>query len=1159
MNVFKLFKENTLGNESSSNNKFLALSEKVKFKKDGGLRSMFGIEITALMRFHNQGELIGLHPSISANMDFKAQIILISSLESVEKLSDNKIKINFKNQKNLTITLENSDKIDDWISGMRHYMNKTSQNPYGIDDWTDITWTMLSFADINTLSQVKIIKDLENDFFESFENAFNFDIFLDDKGLDDMLTFNPEHIIKNRLLISKAGFEEIPMTVIFNPEFNENDTSMLTSEEGQLMVQSGIIQTDRIKNLMNNFSEICTNYILLVSNIPMVDIDQELFRSDQNELSEIEITLHHEVEFYSIYVYEHTGKGDYLGAIKVIPLEEMEFVYINPLTSNLFEVCLGNHKEKYKIYLKRAFEAYYWSQAIRNCIEISRRKNKSGMQKFIQTVKRVYIDLEKGNKMDIKKTLDEILTDNLEIIEECRWKSMKNQIDLESVGENLTKIKVNLVEGIKEVDYFLDAFVNHDSFNDQFFQYIVVRFGSFMRYFFYSMWAVLIKYSTSLLDFLNFVNLINNYKEMLSKWKVVDSKLFEGRIAVCYSVSKSMLESSRGAITNLLISIFSPPKEIRGKLQSLFLIQAFSHFNFLASTICKFDDDFPEIKIEFLRNIQIMIECIFLSIFTELDQKELDIEQSLAVGNCNGMIEFDKFLKSMVNYTKLSLKQVKEIINEEYFDRCIIKLESICFKRFITILERNFNDMISKYMKGIFIFEINSFLNDFMQEHHDLINSYDIDQREQIMESLMEIFLKKYFENIFKQAHLVNKRNIDQFKEKLEVDFEISKNFFEMYITDKIIFLKKLFHELNLLLEVEDYEGSIINLINIHSLYPETVGLTGVEKLLSMKIYFSNAIKLKMMEEFTAYFEGDSANKKVKENLLIFTNFSNPLINQFARNFLKIVRHNRQMVDQIKESEMNFLFMYEKNAYEMMLQENSERLSRRASMALEQRSIPSNVENMVPVDSMKDVVIKMTEEEELENKFGNKIFHMIKVAVPAVNDQEKVEKRLRELKNSPTTSELVYLHLEEEIIKISSDFFGNKNPRIYELILIDDLRTIGKSGISFNIGQKCFGYFFVEVEKEKKFIDENQSDTLFDLIENRKLKFEKNLFDGVNLFRLNDFDISDKLNDFHLQLPSYKFQYNFSHEKDQILKNGGSISKGRKKSLDLQDLGEDLF
>lgn len=1134
---------------------FLKMSNKVKYNKGKGFRSMFGIEATYFLHIQDMGRILTFYANQMTKIEKPSAVIFMGSVKGFSRESQNKIRFEFKNGQNLDIQFEGKADIDKWATALNFFRQKQRRAPFGIDNWEEIEWTFLDYSNLDDKTKWVICKENEERFFDSIEKNFDHDEFIHDKGLGDMFSYSPMDTLKNRVLLSKAGFKENEKQVDFDPDFDENDFSVLENAQRTSTLKLNE-KAQGFSGIMGDFMARNDHFLLLVSNIPVANVDQHLFERDQLEVNQEDLNVHHEVELYCIYVYEYKGKGDYRGAVNHIDLDSLEYAYIEPTLTNTFRICIGNSTSEYSLTFTTACEAFHWLEGIRRCMEIAKRAGKIGMQKFIQTVKVIYNYLGQGSKLEIKKVLDNILLDNFQKIEEARQRALDEAVLAHDLVAHVKDMKGQVREAVMEIDFFLDAFVNHHTFNEQLFMFIVYRFGGTMRYFLACYWLVIVRRLDSLNESLEFVNVLNLYMEMMAKWKISDSQLERCRATVCHSISSQAFQSSKKAVTNLILSIFQPAKEINGRFQMTFLMQAFGHFNFLTNTCCKFGDRFPEVKAVILETIRRLIDVVFVQVLTELEHTELDMEQNMALCQSGGMEEFRKFVKNFCGYTNLPPKEVRKGLNEDYFDRCIIKLETIGFDNFTRILQLQFEEMLGSYAKGVFTFDVSFFLNDFLQEYEDLLDSADADQRESIMARLLAIFHEKYFLNICDNSRSISKKNVDLLLDRIEGDAEIIKAFFQLYITEDLGETEKLFDELEFFILAEDYESTVISLLNFHSLFPQIVDSRRIGQLANIKVFFSPLVIQKVNAEFTAYFSKKESKMRVHENLDVIVNVSSPIVHEFIKVIRGIYERNMKFKQLVAEKREAFAYMYEENAYQLMLSRGRESTRVAVSKGIDAGSRVASEEGSRP-DSMRFVKVGMTIEDEIVNEWGNKIFELEFFILPAVSNWAMLEAKFKSLRREGSAGKRVFLRFDQEVVQLSSDFFGQKGISIFNYRMVENLRKVGSHGFSFTFGQKCLAFFILGEKKQRARTKATDADKFLTLVQNRMDILEKDVYEGVNLHRIKELNLTDQLGEFELEIKQEDFVYDFQAERDNMLKEGQKIiGKGRKESVELE---EDLF
>ena len=1117
---------------------------------------MFGIEASYFIKFHNHGEILGFYDLEPVQVSSPSLVVFIGSVQDFSKQENNKIKFLFKNNEEIDYQFDKDDDIDNWLEAFYFFQNKFQNPPFGIEKWGDIDWTTLAFSNVDEEIKWKIIRENEIKFFEKIEKNFDHNDFIHDKGLDDIFSYNPMDLIKNRVLLSKGGFKEQEIKTEFDPNFDENDEQVLDNLEPfkvptivpKQTTTTKITNISNITNMMGDFITKYDKYFMLVSNIPIANIDQNYFEEDQDELVQEDMHMHHEMELYCIYIFEYMGKGDYKGSTNYIEMESLEYAYIDGSFMGGYKLCLGTSKKEFTLTFTTVMEAMFWLEGIRRCMEIAKRSGKVGMQKFIQTVKLIYTHLSKGDKLKIKEELDNILIDHYNKIEKARLRFLDPLEKNEDLVNPFKKIKSTIQESIMEMEYFYDAFVNHTVFNDQLFKYISFRFAGTMRYFYACYWMTLISKLGSLTESMEFISLLNLYLDFLEKWKLSDPVLENCKRDVCFTISNQAFHSSKGTITNLITSVFQPAEQTKGKYQTMFLVQLFGHFSFLCNTCLKLGDNFSEVR-EFLLDILYRLICLTMTeILTRIKTKELDIEQSMMICQTNGMDEFRKFISTFCGYSRMTSKAVRKGLNEDYYDRCIIKVESFGFENFTKILEINFEAMLEVYAQNFFLFNVSVFLNDFISEYEDLIKSADQDEQENIMTHLIHIFQKKYFITLCDQSLTIKKKNADSLYDRVQADGDVIKAFFKVYVEEDMILIQKLFDELELFLRSDDYENLMVCLLNFQSLFPNIFNLERLDQLLAMKVFFDSSVLKKIRSEFEKFFENKSLKTKVEANLAVVVKVSSPVIYRFVhimKNISKVQHAHREFIKQKKEA---FSYMYEPDAYNQMMTYEINGVRQTFSginVSMSANVIPKNMQ-----DSMKEVKTGEDLQNELLKKWSAQVFYLDKFILPAVANWGLVDESFMTLKREIPEQNGVYLRFDKEVIKVSSDFFGQNRIAVFNYRVMDNLRKIDSNGFCFTVGQKCIAFFTIK-EKERKRTTIDDSDMFIDVIQKRIDAFEKDVYEGVNLHRLNPLNLSEKLGSFDLEIEDLPLIYDYDEEIEKALEKGQlKIDKSRKKSVE---------
>lgn len=206
-------------------------------------------------------------------------------------------------------------------------------------------------------------------------------------------------------------------------------------------------------------------------------------------------------------------------------------------------------------------------------------------------------------------------------------------------------------------------------------------------------------------------------------------------------------------------------------------------------------------------------------------------------------------------------------------------------------------------------------------------------------------------------------------------------------------------------------------------------------------------------------------------------------------------------------------------------------------------------------DSMRFVTAEITDEQAFLDEDSCRIFQLTRFKLPAIENWGMIESKFRALRRDQKNKKGYHVRFDEEVMITSRDFFGVNKRRVYKFALMDNLRQVGANAFSFVIGQTCFA-FFAEGSNIRDRNGPGIGQRLIALIQSKIDNFEKNLYEGVNLYKLSDIDLSEKLGPFNLEIKESDLMYNFGKTKQEAINNGQRLGHGRKKSVEFE---EDLF
>lgn len=683
--------------------------------------------------------------------------------------------------------------------------------------------------------QASLMTENVSKLFEQVSKTYDYSIFLADKEMAKVLSENPIDSLRNKLFITQLTKER---------ELRKDADPVLLAkklQEHKNSPNSKDPYSIGIKKAKAFHAVVCSQRAIFC-------MDKEKFDSDDQMLNKNFIPIFLDFNCISLFIY--MGSGDSSVISKQIPLFDIEQAWIaRDGKGGVFTVQVLTPIKKYTFKMKSGWEAHIFLEAIINASIVDREKKrcKFGVLRYHLTY---FHNLLKAGK---EEKIIEILMPSFKKIEESK-----------SVQDFLA----NLKSCGKELALVCDQFNAYRPFNESLYAYVVAKIHGFVREQICRYWNSNFE-SLETSEVMEVISGMASYGKVLSDWEIRDKgfenwvdPLLDGYLLKLHGQSTTML---KGALSTLIEPQNEPGKAKQVKITASEIITSHVEEIFdCYSVISK-----PEIIPKLVKRVNFVMEVFLMFTLKFLRQDLLGRDALISLAS-------NKFFQTVRNLQKrimadskgaYTLKQVRDLFNEEFLNRCVNQIDSISLGKLLKNFRRFVRDCMDK--EGRFP-EINFSTSsekiiEMIRPELSKIESSNISQiaLEKIIQKLVSCFVKKFAEN----SKAFTSRN----EEELIKSLKIANNSFQKMVgrlmqtgsDPKISSISELIR----FLETDDLDILVISLLNMQVLSKKLAHPDSVSKCLKAKVFFPPQAIAEIERFFTRAFEKLSQHEVQKKTI----------------------------------------------------------------------------------------------------------------------------------------------------------------------------------------------------------------------------------------------------------------------------------------------------
>lgn len=387
-----------------------------------------------------------------------------------------------------------------------------------------------------------------------------------------------------------------------------------------------------------------------------------------------------------------------------------------------------------------------------------------------------------------------------------------------------------------ELVLLADSFYAHKPFVSALFKFIVVALHNQVRTIVKNYWNQFFKIFQAS-EILQLASVFCLYERTMTSWGIIDYK-FIWTQPIQTSFIKRVFENSKTPITNIILEFEKNTFTENGKLHSTCCTALDSHVYFLLSNYQEVPlNSFSEKLCTLIFNVlsSFLIQVINMLIF-----KDYQTQIYIAILNNSFMKMIKGYEKKIHSDTKsqLSLKVIRELINEKDLIDLLNKIETLALKKLKAIWKK---EILSKFKTEETFFEF-----DLEQNLSSLVSTYENNLKmiilrchmEALLHEMFDRFLSVYLQKFLAFCEKITAENYKQVSETLQKDYRILQGFFEVHIfaTSPEIILK--FKQLRVFFDTDDIDECIASILNMTVFTEGLCDFQKILKLMKAKLFF---------------------------------------------------------------------------------------------------------------------------------------------------------------------------------------------------------------------------------------------------------------------------------------------------------------------------------
>lgn len=520
-----------------------------------------------------------------------------------------------------------------------------------------------------------------------------------------------------------------------------------------------------------------------------------------------------------------------------------------------------------------------WDVSLRKAMEFETEVERSVSGSIKYNIGIIYAHHDTGNDEMIFTYMDEIL------------EKVKPSQDTNQFSSSMRK-------RIVQWNYFLDAFYAKRPMNLELLQMIVLKTHKTIRKLINDYWNDN-SGEMNAKEAIGFMGMVWFYQSIINFWGITDTR-FDGWIE---PLSRSFITKLYNSLKKLLASILYDLRnnyQNDGKLRSRSNDSISGHMNMIFEHYTQVQT--PRAAEMFAAMAGQSFSIFLSNIRIFLREEKFPLQIYVALLN-NTYIRITKaFIKQVHAATKnkLSIKQIKIIIDEDFLMITILEINRICLEK----IKKFYRGHVKKnfFNKNKFLdYDFRVFLKKTLK--HVILSVRFIEQNNIINEVIGEAFdqvVVCYYQLFLEHAPKINEFGFNEVIQKVKKDIKLFQSQLEeqeVFNGDQAMFkLNQLIEYLN----SESIDSTLITIMNCMVFVPELHILENIDKFLQAKVFFPPE-SIKYIHNY--FVKSFYSQKKVEKNKIkekkgsLFSRFNpfkkspaNPYVFMFIRKLSKIIR-----------------------------------------------------------------------------------------------------------------------------------------------------------------------------------------------------------------------------------------------------------------------------
>ena len=793
----------------------------IKKKKPLGFMYKLGFNESSKLkyfRFYQKGRFFSKSvqpPKDLSNIERLLYTKDIIEIEDNYSKKNNHILINFGNY-SIHLKFKNMKEKDEWIK-ILNFFKDFYQQEEGIEkNQKDLENPKMEIVTHSEYLKVAMELEIKDDSYPQTVSYIH--KFISDKDLSIIFEKNTIESLRNRLLISTIRMEQKKRDNIPEPKTPATPLPLKSP------LTSGSLIVDRFS--LSNLSLYYHFYnIVLISQLPNHLKDEDYNLTDKDYIKKD--TLPKWMEFNKIYFFDYQEQGDISNYKMSVNLNEVESCF-SEKDYNVLKIQMPD--QNLNVFFKTCFENFFWMEAIHKSRGFS-------------------IDLDRSRFGFIKYDVDSIIynwkIENYDFIN----KTIDKISDFFKYDNDFGKFIIDFENGIKEWNFFCDAFYSRRPFLGVLFKYCNIYFYEKIRKFIFKFWEKSYEKRTHS-EVFTFLEIYCKLTKKLNFWGIYTKKFYDFLPCIIKYYVFKFFDNSKKILVNILNDLKINTYEEKNKIMTKSSENLETHLDFILNKYDKIKNiEIAKILADYCGIIFMMF---LINIKKILEKENLNKNVYYALLNNKYFKVLKNFMKNIFRKTEkqISLKDCKDILKEEYILKLILDVKKKCYEK-ITFYSKNIvKNYLKKeddFLKIDFTNKVNNILNDFQKE---LKKIQDIEYLEDLYNKLFLMIIKKYYRMFYNFCGKNNSKNSDKIEKKIFRDKIFLKNHFKNFCGKNYHLLIFYMEQLYRFKKTEDVDEIIIYLVNIIEFYEKLKVKKNLLFFLGSKTFFPKASKNLIMEYF---------------------------------------------------------------------------------------------------------------------------------------------------------------------------------------------------------------------------------------------------------------------------------------------------------------------